>query len=142
MKTLRQSFGKALLVATCVAVSSWANAQAKASTETYYEAKPEQNLALAMYPASDPSKLWMVVEKGIPAKRLTMRIMDSKQKVVYESDIYSKKTTFRQRFDLSELADGLYTFQISDGKQIQERSFKLATPGITETLPQRNITMN
>lgn len=141
MKTSVQQIAKALLLGVCVSVSSLAVAQSTAS-EVYYEAKPKQNLAVVMYPASDPSKLWLVVEKNLPTSRIYVEIKDNKDKVVYQDWMHVKSTVFRQRLDLSQLTDGVYTFKISDGKNTQERSFKLATPGITEQLPKRHISMN
>ena len=141
MKTSVQQIAKALLLGVCVSVSSLAVAQSSPS-EVYYEAKPKQNLTVAMYPASDPSKLWLVVEKNLPTSRLYMEIRNKENKLVYQDWFHVNTTVFRQRLDLSQLTDGVYTFKISDGKNTQERNFKLATPGITEQLPKRYISMN
>lgn len=141
MKTSVQQIAKALLLGVCISVSSLVVGQSMPS-EVYYEAKPKQDLTVVMYPATDPSKLWMVVEKTPLSNKLYVEIKDSKDKVVYQNWIYTKESVFRQKLDLSELTDGSYTFQLSDGKNRQERRFKLTTPGITEELPKRHISMN
>lgn len=133
MKTLIQPAAKVLMGAL-VFVSSLALGQG---------GDPDKkSFAVAMYPAADASKVWMSVEKNTPDRRLQVEMRDDKGQILY-SGIVSKKTkAFHQRFDLSQVKDGLYTFRISDGQESTERSFRLSTPGVQEALPQRMITMN
>ncbi|GAA4446421.1 hypothetical protein GCM10023189_01530 [Nibrella saemangeumensis] len=132
MKTFVQPAAK-ILIGALVFVSSLAVGQG---------GDPDKkSFAVAMYPAADASKVWMSVEKNNTDRRLQVEMLDDKRQIVYSGVVSKKTKAFHQRFDLSQIKDGYYTFRISDGVESTERSFRLSTPGVQEALPQRMITM-
>ncbi|QJD77544.1 hypothetical protein [Spirosoma rhododendri] len=134
MKTRYASLLSALLLLTSLTVSSLTFAQ-KAD---YYE---QPTFQIGMFPNPDQTKIWLNFERYDRTKPLHITLRDAKNTEMYDDYVSRQTDKGRQCFDMSQLADGLYTFTISDGKQIQERSFRISTPGIRETLPQRQITM-
>jgi hypothetical protein len=105
----------------------------------YYE---EKRFDAAMYPAREPSKLWLNIERTTLLGHIRVDMCDKKGQVLFSEWLPRKDTKFHQCFDLSSIGDGTYTFIITDGVQRQERTFRLSTPGLQEQLPKRLITMS
>jgi hypothetical protein len=59
-------------------------------------------------------------------KELQVRILDENKKVIYE-DRVTKTTTYIRKFDLSNLHDGVYTVEISNGEQSYTQHVELNT---------------
>jgi len=138
MKTF-VTFSVALLLGAA-ALSMPSMAQQKPSNEAYYVEQPR--LEAAVFPAADPLKLWMVVEKEDLRASVKVELLNTKNQVLHEQVVGSWQQKFRQRFDLSDMPDGRYTFRISDGHSVREHVFKLSSPGLQEQLPKRLVTMN
>lgn len=95
-----------------------------------------------MYPALEPSKLWLNIERSTRLGQIRVDMCDAKGQVLFSEWLPKKDTNFHQRFDLSTIGDGTYTFVITDGVERQERTFRLQTPGFEEQLPKRLITIS
>ncbi|WP_461053185.1 lipocalin/fatty acid-binding family protein [Spirosoma arcticum] len=104
----------------------------------YYEAS---RFETAMYPALEPSKIWLNIERTTLLGQIRVDMCDAKGQVLFSEWLSKKDAKFHQRFDLSTIGDGTYTFIITDGIQRQERTFRLSTPGFEEQLPKRLITV-
>ena len=104
----------------------------------YYE---EKRFETAMYPALEPSKIWLSIERTTLLGQVRVDMCDAKGRVLFSEWLPKNDTKFHQRFDLSTVGDGTYTFIITDGVQRQERTFRLSTPGFEEQLPKRLITI-
>ncbi len=135
MKTRAASILSALLLLTSLSVSLPSFAQ---KAVDYYATPTFQS---GMFTNSTQTKVWLSFERYDAVKPLRITLRDNKNREMYDGYVPRQTDKGRQCFDMSQLADGLYTFTISDGKQTQERSFRISTPGIQETLPQRQITM-
>lgn len=134
MKTRLTSILSALVLTANLTVSSLTFAQ-KAD---YYE---QPTFQIGMFPNSDKTKIWLSFERYDQAKPLHITLRDASNKEMYDNYVSRRMDKGRQCFDMSQMGDGLYTFTVTDGKHTQERSFRISTPGIRETLPQRQITM-
>ena len=101
--------------------------------------------AVTMFPAADASKLWLCLAKYQTDKRINVELIDARGQVLFQEQLPAKgsrKNTYRQQFDLSQIGDGTYTFRISSPTtQTEEITFKLTTPGVTE-VPARLISLN
>jgi hypothetical protein len=115
-----------------------ASSLAAGQESPYYEAK---RFETAMYPALEPSKIWLNIQRTALLGQIRIDMCDAKGEVLFSEWLPKKDTKFRQRFDLSTIGDGTYTFIITDGIQRQERTFRLSTPGFEEQLPKRLITV-
>ncbi|GAB3573190.1 hypothetical protein GCM10027578_33860 [Spirosoma luteolum] len=111
---------------------------AHSQTTAYYE---EKTFALGMYPAAAPGKLWLHVEKDNRTRPVQITLLDARKQSLLNTWIPKRMTSSRQCFDLSQMSDGLYTFVITDGRQTQERRFRLKTTSVEEQLPLRQITL-
>ncbi|GAB3978826.1 hypothetical protein GCM10028806_42800 [Spirosoma terrae] len=137
MKTSIKVLASAFAFFVSVSVSSFGFAQGD---------QPEQKgFALAMFPSSQPSKVWLCLEKYKADNKISVQLVDENGQVMFQEALPTKggkRNGYRQQFDLSDIKDGKYTFRITDGNQIEERTFKLSTPNIEQQLPARHISMN
>lgn len=120
-------------------------AQTKPSNEAYFEEKPRtggSRLETAVFPAADPMKLWVVLEKEDPTANVRIELLDASNQTLHKQTLGRNQNKVRQRFDLTDMPDGRYTLRISDGHTVQERVFKLSSPGLREQLPARLVTLN
>ncbi|GAB3890208.1 hypothetical protein GCM10028825_26440 [Spirosoma agri] len=108
--------------------------------------QPEKKaFAIAMFPAKKVSNVWLCLEKYKADDKINVELVNEKGEVMFNETLPTKgnqRNAYRQQFDLSEIGDGNYTFRISNGSQIEERTFKLATPAIEQHQPTRLISMN
>ncbi|MBC3788519.1 hypothetical protein [Spirosoma utsteinense] len=132
MRTVRGWFAKTAVM------SLMASSLVLGQGGPYYE---EKTFETAMYPALEPSKVWLNIERVNQLGQIRVDMCDAKGKVLFSEWLPKKEAKFHQCFDLSAVGDGVYTFVITDGVQRQERTFRLSTPGFQEQLPKRLITM-
>jgi hypothetical protein len=98
---------------------------------------------VAVYPTVDASKLWVVLEKYQSESAVNLVLLDQYGGVLHQEILLgkrSKRNACRQQFDISQLPDGNYTFQITAGTQKEEIPFQLGTPAKQE--PTRLIAIN
>lgn len=134
MRTSIKLLASALLLTLTVSVSSPGMAgddkiQAKVFTAV-------------VFPAANTSKLWMCLEKYQSAPKITLSLVDAKGEVLFQETVSgrnTKKKAYRQQFDMSQLADGLYTFRVVAGTQVEEHKVTLSTPVPETTQPTRLI---
>ncbi|GAB4029305.1 hypothetical protein [Spirosoma gilvum] len=133
MKTSIKLLSSALLLALTVSVATPALA-----IDDHSNAK---TFSAAMFPAADASKLWLCLEKYQSANKVRLELVNERGNVVFDEIVAgknSKRKTLRQQFDMSQLADGTYTFRLSAGAQTEEFAFKLATPDVSAS-PSRLV---
>jgi len=128
------------LLLGAAALSTPLMAQTKPSNEAYFEEKPL--LEAAVFPAADPMKLWVLIEKEDPTAFVKIELLNASNQTLHKQTLGRHQNKVRQRFDLSDMPDGRYTVRISDGHTVQERVFKLSSPGLQEQLPARSVTLN
>lgn len=95
---------------------------------------------VAVFPTVDASKLWVVMEKYQAETTVSLTLYDQYGGVLHQEILLgkrSKKNACRQQFDISQLPDGKYRFQVTAGNQKEEIPFQLGTP--TKQEPTRLI---
>ncbi|WP_338874630.1 hypothetical protein WBJ53_03330 [Spirosoma sp. SC4-14] len=105
----------------------------------------EKAFAIAMFPANGESKVWLCLEKYKANDKISVELVNEKGQVMFHEALPGKggkRNGYRQQFDLSQVGDGNYTFRISNGNQVEERTFKLSTPTLEQQMPVRLISMN
>jgi hypothetical protein len=80
-----------------------------------------------------------VIVQNPDAKRLTVRIVDARGVTLASQSLLQTKTATRTRFDLSDLNDGNYRIEVSDGKTKQVEAVNLTTR--TPAVSPRTITV-
>jgi hypothetical protein len=120
MKTIITSLVCALALSSTVAFASDPTEDKKA--------KP---LQIGVFTTKE-AKIQMAVRKGT-GERAVITLRDAKQNVVHEEIMGKKTEKFDARFDVSNLADGDYTLEVTSGKEkIQKQvSIKPAKEAIT-----------
>ena len=90
---------------------------------------------VAVFPTVDASKLWVVLEKYQAENTVSLQLLNQRGEVLHQEILLGKRSrqnACRQQFDISQLPDGNYTFQITAGNQKEEILFQLGTPARQE----------
>ena len=130
MKKLISTFGALMLGAFLLAGA--------ASAQTTTEDKP---FLVATYPSANPLELWVAIQKNDPKSKIIVRLRDQNNRIVFAETMPRNRDKYRQRFDMSEMADGAYTFQITNGDETIEKAFQLKSSGIQQRSTQRLLTV-
>lgn len=96
---------------------------------------------VATYPSANPLKIWVNIQNNEPKSKIVVRLRDQENRIVFSESMPRYLAKYRQRFDMSEMADGAYTFQITNGNKTIEKSFQLKTSGIQQRTTQRLLTV-
>jgi flagellar hook assembly protein FlgD len=90
---------------------------------------------VAVFPTVDASKLWVVLEKYQSENTVNLQLVNQRGEVLHQEILLGKRSrqnACRQQFDISQLPDGNYKFQITAGTQKEEIQFQLGTPAKQE----------
>ncbi|MFN8352957.1 MAG: hypothetical protein U0Y10_00800 [Spirosomataceae bacterium] len=118
MKTLV----KTLMLAAVVAAST-VSAFAEEPTETTAKKKA---FSVGMYQSVNTTKMNLIVEKSA-ADRVFVALKNDKDEVLYSETIAKKDAKYWRKFDLSDLQDGKYRFEISSGRDKVVKEVNLST---------------
>ncbi|GAB3932232.1 hypothetical protein [Larkinella terrae] len=111
-------------------------------TTSFAQSAPENKpFQVATYPSANPLKVWVNIQNNDPKSKIVVRLRDKDNHIVYAGSMPRHLDKYRQRFDMSEMTDGSYTFQITNGKETVEKSFQLKTAGIQQRTTQRLLTV-
>jgi len=94
-----------------------------------------------MYPTANPMKLQVNVAKNEAKSKLYIQLLDKKDHILVTHHLPRKADVYRQRFDMSDLKDGVYRVRITNGSEVIEKSFQMKTPGLEERLTPRLMTV-
>ncbi|GAB2514794.1 hypothetical protein [Spirosoma aerophilum] len=134
MKTSFKLLASALVLSLTIAVSSPVLAEDPHGQNKVF--------AAVMFPAAKTSTLWLCLEKYKSESKIDLSLVNERGELLFHETVCGKKSkqnAYRQKFDMSELGDGTYTFRIWAGDQKEERTFKITTPSVAETQPTRLI---
>src|SRR5688500_7667134 len=119
MKTLFAT----ILVALTLSTSSASFAAAK----PIYKSQTETGIpASVTFAQVEKSKLDVIVEKVANAP-MSIRLTDATGKTIATKTLSQRESATRVRFDLANLADGVYHVKVKDGQSTQMQKFELKT---------------
>lgn len=106
------------------------------------EAKPTRPTTVAtfqtgMYTTID-GKLHIALDKQ-KGGAIDIRLTNQEGMVVYSQHVGKNKSQYRAKFDLSNLPDGTYKVDVSNGQETTTYALSLATPA--QVTPSRVITV-
>ncbi|RRA99135.1 hypothetical protein [Larkinella rosea] len=111
-------------------------------TTSFAQTAPEDKpFQVVTYPSANPLKVWVNIQKNDPGSKIVVRLRDQENRIVFAETMPRQLDKYRQRFDMSEMADGAYTFQITNGKETVEKSFQLKSSGVQQRTTQRLLTV-
>lgn len=87
---------------------------------------PSASFEVGVYPIQHSSKLAVAVAK-YHQKRLSLRLVNPKNEVLYQETLGKNQSKYSRKLDLSTLPDGLYQLQITDGQDTVVREVNLST---------------
>lgn len=130
MKTLVKTFAVvALLITTSLARAEDNNA----------DPKKTMSFEIGLFQSKNSMKMNVIIEKTAD-KDLIVRLRDSKGEILVTEHVNKKDTSYHAKYDMSELVDGKYTFEFTQGRDKMVKEVNLVTTKPTEI--NRQITLN
>lgn len=137
MKTL---FAAILALTVSASSTSFASSASFASaTEAIDNGQKKQAASDAVTFAIDKSKVDVIVQSAESSK-IVIRIKDSSGHNIASKTLSGVESGTRVRFDLSQLADGLYHVRVWDGENSQEKGIELKTAAPTPAVANQEVT--
>lgn len=124
------------IITTLVCALALSSTVAFASDPT--EDKKAKPLQIGVFTTKD-SKIQMAVRKGA-GERAVITLRDAKQNVIHEEVMSKKSEKFDARFDVSELAEGNYTLEVSAGKDKIQKQVSIKSQ--KEEASTRSVQLN
>ena len=94
-----------------------------------------------MYPAMNSQKLQVNVAKNDAKSKVYIQLLDKNDQILLTRFLPRKANIYQQRFDMSDLQDGVYRIRVSSGSEVIERSFQMKSPSLQEQLTPRLLTI-
>ncbi|WP_266366677.1 hypothetical protein [Tellurirhabdus rosea] len=95
-------------------------------------------MSMAIYPNLDHTKMHLMVENHVEIP-LFVTFMDGKNKL-YDVKVGKRLRAFHAKFDISQLKDGDYTIEVSDGFNKIVKTFSVGTRPPQKEGPSRFLT--
>ena len=126
MKNLVKTF--AITVLSAVSLTSNANNGGVAPTKS-------KTFEVGMYQSVNTLKMNVMIEKSTD-KNLLVVLKNENGKILYNERIMKGAKTYHGKYDLSELADGKYTFEFTKGDEKVIKEVNLSSEIPTESSRQ------
>lgn len=120
------------IIASLIIAFAVTTASVAANTDTKPNGPAKATMSTAVYPNATANKLHVIVGKsqGYNAK---IRLADAKGRTLHIQNLPKADKATHATFDVSELPDGNYQVEITDGtnKEVKEITLKTTQPTIT-----------
>jgi hypothetical protein len=123
MKNLVKTF----VIAALSTVSLISNGADNNSTPT-----KSKTFEVGMYQSVNTLKMNVMIEKSTD-KNLSVALKDEKGNVLYNERVTKGTKSYHGKYDLSELADGKYTFEFTKGDEKVIKEVNLSSEAPTES---------
>jgi hypothetical protein len=123
MKNLAKTFAIAALTAMSFISNATPNSVAPTKSKTF---------EVGMYQSVNTQKMNVLIEKTTD-KRLTVVLKNEKGDILYNENVSKNSKIFHGKYDLSELADGKYTFEFTKGDEKIVKEVNISSERPTET---------
>lgn len=133
MKTFAKSLVLLLLVSTATFATPVADTKAPSRPTT------PVTYRVGVFPSGDGASLNVVVDKQSGGK-VDILLKDVNGNVLYNQRVGKKEATIRVKLNLSQLADGQYRLDVTNGAQTTTQNVTLSTK--TPVQPERLVSMN
>ncbi|MGX7686251.1 hypothetical protein [Flectobacillus sp. BAB-3569] len=130
MKTFAQLFSISAL--TVLSVVSFANNDNNNANKT-------KTFEVGMFKSKNSLNMNLMLEK-VTDKKVKIILKDPSGKVLHQEYVAKNTPSYYGKFDMSQLEDGVYTFEITDGTEKIIKTVNLQSPETQETT--RNLTVN
>ncbi|GAB2779251.1 hypothetical protein GCM10027275_23490 [Rhabdobacter roseus] len=100
-----------------------------------------ETFGVGMYRIQNTLKMNLLIEKQ-EGERLTVRLLNEQGQVLHEDLLTKKQKKYARRLDFSEIKDGRYTVEITNGQERIVKQINLSTQGIVEAPARTLVAMN
>ncbi|MBB6004855.1 hypothetical protein [Arcicella rosea] len=132
MKTFIKSFAIAVLSVMSFVASA---------TNKNEPASNKKSFAVGMYQTINTMKMNVLIEKTT-SKNLFISLKNEKGEVLHKERVGKNSQKYHGKFDLSELEDGAYSFEITDGESKIVKNVNIGTKNPEPVNQDRFISLN
>jgi hypothetical protein len=122
-----KNFVKTFVIAALSTVSLISNGADNNSTPT-----KSKTFEVGMYQSVNTLKMNVMIEKSTD-KNLSVALKDEKGNVLYNERVTKGTKSYHGKYDLSELADGKYTFEFTKGDEKVIKEVNLSSEAPTKS---------
>ncbi len=101
------------------------------------EKNPGPNFEVGMYRIQESLTMRLLMKKKL-GKTVSIRLLNQRGQVLHEEVVGKQMQKYGRNFDFSQIKDGRYTLEISDGREVVQKDVKLSSAEVKET-PKRML---
>ena len=101
---------------------------------------PARGVTIKLEKLDEKTNNWIKVDEKVTDKKVKIILKDPSGKVLHQEYVAKNTPSYYGKFDMSQLEDGVYTFEITDGTEKIVKTVNLQSPETQETT--RNLTVN
>ena len=132
---------KTILAAACVVWLSGAASAAVVEPKAECKNNTCENFRVGMYRVRNTLTMNFLMEKE-KGERVSLRLRDSKGKIIHEEVVGKAIRKFGRKFNFSEVEDGRYTLEIFDDKEVIVKNIFLTSRDVMEVQGRSLVSMN
>lgn len=133
MKTLVKTFAIALFTTVSFFATAKTDANDATNTQTTFK--------VGVYQTLNTMKVNVMIEK-LSGKNLTVFIKNADGEVLHTERIGKKQVTYHGKFNLEDLENGKYSFEICDGKNKIVKNVEVGRTKVNAPIADRFISLN
>jgi|GEM_PF-1695242 flagellar hook assembly protein FlgD len=130
-----------LVVALCGVMMSGVVMASNGPGTTKNGDKKNDPFEVGMYRIQNSLSMKVLLEKEA-GEKVFVRLLNQKGQVLYEETLNKKMSKYSRNFDFSQVNDGKYTLEVTDGKHSVRKEIRLSTKDIVETPGRTLVAMN
>ncbi|MBU1822094.1 MAG: hypothetical protein KKG00_11370 [Bacteroidetes bacterium] len=92
---------------------------------------------VGMYHVKNTLSMRLMMEKN-RGEKVLVRLLNNKGQVLHEEMVGKRTNKYARKFDFSQIQDGSYTLEITNGEERVQKDINLSTAGVVE-MPKRTL---
>jgi hypothetical protein len=100
-----------------------------------------ESFEVGMYRVKNTLSMRLMMEK-IRGEKVQIRLVDKKGNVLHEEMIGKRTEKYSRKFDFSQIKDGSYTMEITNGDELITKEINLSTAGVVESPARTLVAIN
>lgn len=112
----------------------------KAGELTASNVSRTKTMGVAIYQSVNTSTMNLMIENYIEVP-LKVRLLDETNAILHEEVVSKRLKSYRRKFNMEQVKDGSYTFEITDGFNRVVKTFRVDTPEVTVNQTGRFISL-
>lgn len=137
MKNVRRM----LVVALCGLMMSGAAMASNGPGTAENVDKKRASFEVGLYRIQNSLSMRLLLEK-VDGEKVYVLLKDQNGRILHEETLTKKMRKYSRSFDFSQITDGKYTLEVTNGEQSIQKEIRLSTTDVVETPGRTLVAMN